>query len=68
MPTPQTPIHSGFDGMTASKPEAELRMNLLFIIPAVPHVKRGRVVDSVLCREWMRQRCVLTWNVRERPG
>jgi hypothetical protein len=31
MPTPQTPIHSGFDGMIASKPEAELRMNLLFI-------------------------------------
>jgi hypothetical protein len=25
MPTAQTPIHSGFDGMTASKPEAELR-------------------------------------------
>jgi hypothetical protein len=28
MPTPQTPIHFGFDGTTASKPEAELRMNL----------------------------------------
>ena len=53
MSTPQTPIHSGFDGMTASKPEAELRMNLLFIIPAVPHVKTGRVVDSVLWRESM---------------
>jgi hypothetical protein len=26
------------------------------------------VVDVFLCREWMRQHCVLTWNVRERPG
>lgn len=51
MPTPHTPIHSGFDGMTASKTEGELRMNLLFIIPAVPHVKTRRVVDSVLWRE-----------------
>jgi hypothetical protein len=59
MPTPQTPIHSGFDGMTASKPEAELRMNLLFIIPAAPHVKTGRVVDSVLWREPMLLRCSL---------
>src|SRR5258708_40366488 len=57
MPTPQTPIQSCFDGMTASKPEAELRMNLLFIIPAAPHVKTGRVVDSVLWRGTMVVRC-----------
>ena len=43
MSTPQTPIHSGFDGMTASKPEAELRMNLLFIIPALISVPVARV-------------------------
>jgi hypothetical protein len=43
MPTPQTPIHSGLDGMTASKPEAELRMNLLFIIPALISVPVARI-------------------------